>query len=200
MAVGRDLDALLALLTQALDEPDGDLRHAFDGVLEALGHAVPSFCGLTLVLAASRGPVRLSSHDDAHADAPRSSLWVRLGSLADEATEMIVHASVPGAFVDLAADLAWMLGRPLGEIVLDGHLEPGRVASSSLADASSIDQAVGVLLATGWAPDAAERRLDELAAELGGDRAVAARAVLAGLDDPQQGPPAASSRTFCLAQ
>ena len=52
---------------------------------------------------------------------------------------------------------------------------------------------VGVLLATGWAPGPARRRLDELAAELAGDRAEAARAVLAGLDDPQQGPPAASS-------
>lgn len=35
---------------------------------------------------------------------------------------VILYAAKPGAFIDLAADLAWLTGRSLTDFVLDRHL------------------------------------------------------------------------------
>lgn len=182
MSVGPDLDTLLDLLTQTLDEPEADLRRTVDGLLEALGLAVPSCSGLTVRLAGPRGPVQISVQDnDPDGTRPaRSSLWVRLGPT--EATELIVRAGAAGAFVDLAADLAWLLGRSIEEIVLDRHLESEADDVHSLAAATEIDQALGVLLAGGLTPEEAERRLEDLATLFGVEKQGAAQRILAGLD------------------
>ena len=69
----------------------------------------------------------------------------------------------PGAFVDLATDLAWLSGLRLADFVMDEHLtlafEPR--TGEGLIAASAINQAVGVLIGQGHTPDEARRQLEE---------------------------------------
>ena len=98
---------------------------------------------------------------------------------------VVVHlfAGSPGAFVDLAADLAWLTGRPPKDFALDEHLripvpDESRV---SLRASSVINQAVGVLIARGYSPRRADWQLDVQAAHAGTDRHTAAQVILARL-------------------
>ena len=96
---------------------------------------------------------------------------------------MVLYAGAPGAFVDLAADLAWLTARPPSGFVLDEHLaippptQPGTV----LHEASIIDRAVGVLIGRGYTPQRAGWQLDVQAPHAGTDRRTAAHVILAAL-------------------
>lgn len=191
MAVNRDLDATLSLLTETLDQPHIDLGRAFDDFIAAVEQTVASCSGVTVTLNGPTGPVRMSSGSALSDTRPvRSSLWIRLdsGRSPDDEVEMVLYGANPGAFVDLAADLAWLLGRPLEEVMLDRHLEPLASSIRSVIDRSLMDQAVGVLIAGGWAPQEAQVELTQRAHELGVARWEAAQALLAGLDTERPDP------------
>jgi hypothetical protein len=94
-----------------------------------------------------------------------------------------LYAGSPGAFVDLAADLAWLTARPLSDFVLDQHLTiptPSNTGTQ-LHAASIINQAMGVLMGRGHTPEQAHRQLDSQAADAGTDRHAAAQLILAAL-------------------
>jgi hypothetical protein len=44
---------------------------------------------------------------------------------------LVLYAARPGAFVDLAADAAWLTDRPLSSFVLDGHLARYRTGKAT---------------------------------------------------------------------
>jgi hypothetical protein len=96
---------------------------------------------------------------------------------------IVLYAAMPGAFVDLAADLAWLTGRALDDVGLDVDLGP-RIhahATTSLSSLSSIDQALGMLMGQGHTPEEALVELEALATRAGGDRHAAALLLLAAL-------------------
>lgn len=112
---------------------------------------------------------------------------------------LVLYAGSPGAFVDLAADLAWLTARPLSDFVLDQHLTipAGSDTGTQLSAASVINQAIGVLIGIGYTPRQADLRLDSQAAHAGTDRYAAAQLILAtrtggdvepGLRHPLRGP------------
>jgi hypothetical protein len=106
------------------------------------------------------------------------------------AVALILYAGSPGAFVDLAADLAWLTARSLSDFILDQHLTPaaGSLQEGQLRAASAINQALGVLIGRGYTPQQAHGELDTQAAHAGTDRHTAACHILAKIntgDDDQ---------------
>jgi hypothetical protein len=99
---------------------------------------------------------------------------------------LILYAGNPGAFVDLAADLAWLTGRALTEFVLDQHRSPPPVGATpgGLAAASLIDQAIGVLIARGYTLERAHHEIDARAERLSVNRSGSANDILSELNGP----------------
>jgi hypothetical protein len=165
--------------------------HAIDDSLVALvvdlGVAVGSYCGLQLTITQHGFPVVLTAFAESDG-AAATSLRLPL-ALLDPALEVhsqvVFYARTPGAFVDLAADLAYALGvvgtldmgsregvrgdGHRGSIALDADLPPGTRVSglSGLVDLSTINQAVGVMIADGHHPDDAHDTLRRHAAAAG---------------------------------
>ena len=105
-------------------------------------------------------------------------------------TELSVtlYAAAPGALVDLAADLAWLVGCELDAFLLDRHVDHHLVAANphtvaSALTTSVINQALGVLYSRGLTPQQADGELDTRAAATATDRHGAAARILADLTD-----------------
>jgi hypothetical protein len=192
-----DLSTSLIRELQELTASIGGHDHAMDGSLAALiadlEVAVPSCCGLQLTITQDGFPVVLTAFAERE-DIVATSLRLPL-SLLDPALEVqgrvVFYARTPGAFVDLAADLGYALGDPgrMDGESSDGHVRdflrqingdrssieldadlppPTRVSGlSGLADLSTINRAVGVLIANGHHPDDAHDTLRRQAAAAG---------------------------------
>jgi hypothetical protein len=189
-----DLSTGLVTQLQELTISIGVDDHAVDTSLAALvvdlKVAVPSCCGLQLTITQNGFPVVLTSFaelDGSVATSLRLQLWL-LDPALKAASRVVFYARTPGAFVDLAADLGYALGgadtmareqeenhrgnrfgpvdghRP--GIELDADLPPPTRVSglSGLTDLSTINRAVGVLIANGHDPDDAHETLREQAA------------------------------------
>ena len=74
---------------------------------------------------------------------------------------IIFYAGVPGAFVDLAADLSYSLGLPPGTVVLDEDTAAPLSESglTGAAESSTVNQAIGVLIDRGYTPATAGAHL-----------------------------------------
>ena len=109
-------------------------------------------------------------------------------------SQVVFYASTPGAFVDLAADLTYAFAQPPRTPGRDGGssgtaLDPaGRgpaspdgdtFSLSGVAELSTIDRAVGVLIDQGHHPDDAHATLRRDAARAGLEPHVLGRAVVA---------------------
>lgn len=184
-ALQRDLRAL----SDALDLPEGDLLGLVTELAASVRLAVESYLGMSLLIA-STPDLALSVFDDA-ADPPRAltSLFLGLSPPGDVPAEstvlgVVLYARVPGAFVDLAADAQWL--GATGAVRLDEHLPAPTdgAPNTYLEDLSTVNQALGVLVAGGSTLDEARARLDDHARADGATRVAAARRVLAGLDGP----------------
>ena len=118
--------AALAILTEALDEPGTDIAHSLHRLTLDAAAAVTSYLGLSVVVSHSDSPFTVTTlAEGAVAGDIRTSLHLRLpgiGAPEPAAVAIILYAGSPGAFVDLAADLAWLTARPLSEFILDQHL------------------------------------------------------------------------------
>jgi hypothetical protein len=181
------------------------LGGSLEALVADLAVAVPSYCGLQLTITQHGFPVVLTAFAESNG-AVATSLRLPL-SLLDPALEVhsqvVFYARTPGAFVDLAADLAYALGneqdsvdsesgdghggdrlrqvddrRENGRQQADGHrssieldadLPPLTRESgiSGLADLSTINQAVGVLIVNGHHPDEAHDTLRRQAVAAG---------------------------------
>jgi hypothetical protein len=183
------LAATLALLTAALDEPGADVAASMAAFAAEAHAAIGSYLGLTVSISAGAGAVTFTTlADSEQTPAIRASLRMLLPDVASTGADgvgpaLILYAGRSGAFVDLAADLAWLTGRELTDFVLDQQLQlPAQPDGTlTLLTASLIDQAIGVLIGRGYAPDQARRELDTDAARAATDRAGAAARILAAL-------------------
>jgi hypothetical protein len=168
MGLPPSVAAALGLLTDALNDPDGDLH----GTLATLRHdliaTVPSYLGLSITVVSDGHPVTISAfHRNAaerHERSPEgiaSSLWMPLAPfvVAEAGSQLIFYAARPGAFMDLAADLTFALGIHFHQAVFDRHLSAPPAAVSGLQDWSLINQAIGILIDLGHDPTAARDEL-----------------------------------------
>ena len=176
----------LTLLTEALDDPEADIAHSLQVLTLDAAAAIPSHRGLSVVVPHSDPPLTLTVLvDGAVAADVRTSLRFTFAG-QDRPREsstvvIILYAGSPGAFVDLAADMAWLTGRPPSDFVLDQHVTFAAmsVPEGELARASEINQAIGALIGRGYTPQQADWQLDVQAANNRTDRFTAARHILA---------------------
>ncbi len=197
MTIPPGLISELTLLTQALDLPDTDVAETLSRLTADAGTAVDSYLGLSVAIMATTGEFDLTVlAEGATTGQIRTSLLVPLSAPVDpmcvdaspEASiALILYASTPGAFIDLAADLAWLTDRPLTDFHVDEHLTPpaGHTDPTRLQAMSTINQALGVLIGRGATLEQAERRLGARAASAGIDLLAAATLILAGLGQPR---------------
>jgi hypothetical protein len=184
-----ELAASLALLSDALEDPSVDIA-ASTALLSAEARgAVGSYLGMTVIISGDPAVAFTVLTEPGATPQIRSSLRLPLRGdrVGDAGVVFILYAGAPGAFVDLAADLAWMSDRsstePHLELELDRHLHPDALPEGTVTvgEALLINQAVGVLLARGATPEGALRDIDARAARDGTDRATVAAQIVAAL-------------------
>jgi hypothetical protein len=192
-ALAADLD----LLTQALDTAATDTADTITKMTASARSAVESYLGLSVAVNADGTQVHLAVLEDGtEADDIHTSLLIPLSpaivaaTAAVAAVSLILYAGTPGAFIDLAADLAWLTGRDPSEYRLDEHhtLPHDATATTPLRGQSTINQALGVLIGRGFKPADAERELYAQAATTGVDPEMAAAHILANLKPPEPEP------------
>ena len=184
MKISAALAADLGILTAALDEPGTDVLHSLHHLGVDAQAAVPTYLGLSVTVDGSDPPFTFTTFEDGAADNVRTSLRLTLPGVGDgcasPSVALILYAGTPGTFVDLAADLAWLTGRPPSDFALDQHLgvPAGSDAGTSLRAASVINQAIGVLIGRGYTPRQAHSKLDTQADGAGTDRYTTAQFIL----------------------
>jgi hypothetical protein len=187
------LAADLGLLTEALDRPGVDIEATLEQLVLVAAQAIPSYLGLTVSLVTRDDDLAFSTltHENEIAritTSVRIPLGPRRSSPDPEGpgSVLILYASVPGAFVDLAADLAWLTSRALQDVRLDDDVTAASVRhlAPSLSDRSSIDQAIGVLIGRGRTSGEARDELTDLATASDVTLASAACALLASIAPP----------------
>ena len=184
MTISAALAADLGILSAALDEPGADVLHSLHRLGVDAQAAVPTYLGLNVTVDGSDPPFTFTTFADGAADGVRTSLSLTLPGVGEGWTSpsvaLILYARTPGTFVDLAADLAWLTGRPPGDFALDQHLSlpAGSDAGTSLRAASAINQAIGVLIGRGYTPRQAQSKLDTQADGAGTDRYTTAQSIL----------------------
>lgn len=187
MDLSAQLSAALAGLSEALDQPGGDLERQLDSLCAALTHAVPSFIGMTVTLAVDRHEISFTVGTRPSTPRIATSLLIPLNALSatSSASTILFYAAVPGAFVDLAADLSHATRTGLDSFILDGHRSDtfDGLGMTGLEGQSSINQAIGVLIDRGYTPEAALDELHRRAQLDSGKLEHAAEQVLASITD-----------------
>ncbi len=192
LTIPSGLAADLDLLTAALGLPDTNIATTLEALASDAATAVPSYVGLSVRIRTRDGEVELTTLDDASQIAGiTTSLRIPLEAVTSAGADgtplvLILYAAKAGAFVDLAADLAWLTGRPIDDVQLDWDLAGGilRSPAGSLRAQSAIEEAIGVLIGQGRTLDQARVELAGRAAKAGVLLPVAALAVLASISSP----------------
>jgi hypothetical protein len=130
----------------------GELAALLHDFVEDLKLAVPSYRGMSIRFDVTDHEVALSLLESGTGDIATSML-LPLSAVASQhgAGVLMVYASTPGAFVDLAADLSFALRLAPDALMLDQHLEnvPASSRIDGLNEYSTINQAIGVLIDQG---------------------------------------------------
>ena len=189
MDLAAALAADLASLSRALDQPDVDLGAQLQALAADVARAVPSYLGFRFTMSIGRRQLSFAAYTDGQAHSRiASSMMLPLTAVSDphDGSTVVLYAAIPGAFVDLAADLSFALGLDLSADTVDGH----RAAPASgggiegLEPWSDINQALGVLLAQGHTLESAHVELRRRAAQDSGSLHHAAAMVLADATKP----------------
>ena len=196
MQISPAVAADLALLSDALDDPNADIAQSLHRLAADTKLAVASYLGLTITHPTSDGPVVISAFEDGGGpNESRSSLTIELPprssaqAVAPVPITVVLYAANPGAFVDTAADLNWLAGGTTDYPVdrgLPPHADP--VPAHTVRGLSMINQAIGLLIGQGHTPEQARAQIALAADEAGTDRPTAAARLLAVIaplgDDP----------------
>lgn len=186
MNLSTALAAELAMLSGALQEPDGGLERRLETFADDLNHSVSSYLGLTVTIAVDGHEISFSLTERA-GDA-ETSLCIPLPAVAgsEPGSTLVLYAATPGAFVDLSADLAWALGVDQTDLVLDANLAVPMTSDvvSGLREHATINRAVGVLIEDGHTPESARAELRGRAEHDGVTLTASAQRVLDDLPKP----------------
>lgn len=171
MDISTPLATDLRNLLRVLDLPDLDVERSLLALRYDVQLSVASFVGLTLRVGVAGQRVTLTSVDESQLDSIASSLAlpVPMTSSVAPAAELVLYASKPGAFVDLAADVTFALQSPSGEVRIDQHLPRGAIHSGleGVEEMAMVSRAVGVLIGRGLTPEEARDHLDRKALRSG---------------------------------
>jgi hypothetical protein len=196
-ALLRDLFRLASSVDLGLHALDDGLEPSLLALVSDLRSAVPSYLGLDLRMVESGHPVTLTAFLPFADETIVTSIRISLAALGDglaSGSRMVCYAGVPGAFVDLAADLGYALGSPTstdgdrprsagpegngqhevdghrcGAIALDADLPPSTLASgiTGLEELSTINRAIGMLIEQGHTLHDAQAALHRRAVAVG---------------------------------
>ena len=159
----RDLFSDLAVPDPMTGQPV-DLQASLAALTASVKRAVPSYRGLALILVIDEQPVSVISAARGDTSDIATSLCLSLAwvPLLRTDSQITFYASVPGTFVDLAADLALALGSE--SLRLDEDIPSALVSDlTGVRRLSTINEAVGVLIGHGHTPDGAQRELRHMA-------------------------------------
>lgn len=192
MNIPPELAGDLRLLSEVLDGDHPDIGASLSSLASAATLAAPSYLGLSvLVTNPGDAPLRVTTLQDGDDRGPlETSLRFALSGDAASSDgprgiELTIYATQPGAFVDLAADLAWLTGRPHQDFGLDDDLVgPQDGTHISLTAWSTVNQARGLLMGGGLTVGEADAELDARARSEGTSRHRASADLLDGLSSP----------------
>ena len=140
-----------------------ELEKSLTALTEAVKGAAPSYRGLALTLVIDKQPVSVFSAEPGNTSDIATSFRLSLAwvpSLSAD-SRITFYASVPGTFVDLAADLGFALH---SDIRLDEDIPSALVSDlTGVGKLSAINKAVGVLINHGHTPDSAHHELRHMA-------------------------------------
>lgn len=184
-----DFNNLLTELVALTDTVPDQLVAQVFGVLDALGAAVSGPAGLHLRVIHSGQPVTMTL---TLTDRVQTSLRIPLTLLSpthQPGGQIVFYSTVPGAFVDLAADLTHTLHRPSSAsetVALDVDLPagPARSVLTGLDELAALHRAAGVLIDQGHHPDDVHQVLQDRAAAHQMTTLALARQILAGRSRP----------------
>ena len=165
-----------------LTEESVELEKLLTALTEAVKSAAPSYRGLALTLIIDKQPVSLTSAEVGSTSDIATSLRLSLAWIPSlsAGSRITFYASRPGTFVDLAADLAFVLGSE--SLRLDEDIPSALVSDlTGVGKLSAINKAVGVLINHGHTTDSAQRELRHTADAIRSSIQKAAEAVT---DDP----------------
>jgi hypothetical protein len=180
----------LGQLMTDVDEPELDIIRSLDDLARVLRAAIPSYCGLVVHLHRHGQPITLTAYEPQDGPTAVASLrWATARPGSYDETSLTLYASQAGSFVDLAADLSYVLGGPPlhpdrqssdGLVRLDRDLPPpSRVSAITGVEAlTTINRATGVLIDRGTHPQQAMLELARQAAGAGLDPYTYARTLL----------------------
>jgi hypothetical protein len=197
MTISSRAALVLAELTEAFDDPGVNFRRSLSHLGGQVRMAVPSYLGVSLTMTSPRSSTQVEVMDDGIApDGIGSSLMIPATAIlngrdstaatADADIALILYAGVPGALVDLAADLGWLTGLPGSDFALDQHLAGPQSATAE--PNSTFNQAIGVLLGRGETPQQAEVIIAVRAATEGISAQATAAAILREVSERHSGP------------
>lgn len=153
-------------LFSGLAVPDGfteqpvELEKLLTALTEAVKSVAPSYRGLDLTLIIDKQSVSLTSAKVGNTTDIATSLrlWLAWIPSLGTGSRITFYASTPGTFVDLAADLAFVLGSE--SLRLDEDIPSVLVSDlTGVGTLSAINRAVGVLISHGHTTDSAQREL-----------------------------------------
>lgn len=147
------------------DGSDADLRRSMSTLVVSVKRAAPSYSGLAITVVIDDQPVTLTSMEPfTDVSAIVTSLRLSLGWLTSvsSASQITFYAATPGTFVDLAADLNFVIGAV--SLRLDQDL-PARFGSdlTGVNELSAINMAIGILVGHNHTLDSAQRELQRMA-------------------------------------
>lgn len=179
------LAADLALLSAAIQDSDGDLETTLRSFAADLRRSVGSALGLTVTIALDGHEISFTLSERV-AEA-KTSLCIPLPAVAgsEAGSSLVLYAATPGAFVDLAADVAWALALDPSVLLLDQHLAVPMTSDAviGLRGQATINQAIGALIELGHTPESARAELLRRA-DRDGDVTGSAQRVLDGIRAP----------------
>ncbi|MEP7019662.1 MAG: hypothetical protein ABI808_03355 [Pseudonocardiales bacterium] len=186
MDLSAALAADLALLSAAVHKTNGRLEPVLQSLARQLRVAVDSYVGLTITIAADGHRISFTASEPNAIAA--TSLSIPLATVAGSETgsSLVVYATVPGAFVDLAADLAWVLELDPSTFVLDEHLAVPAPSNGvlGLREHATINRAIGALIERGHTPQSARAELQRQAEAESRDIPATAQRILNALSRP----------------
>lgn len=181
MDLSPALAAGLGALSAATQDSGGGLQALMESFLADLREAVGSNLGLTMTIATDGQQINFTVSEQASQAGASLCIPLATVSHSDAGSALVLYAGAPGAFVDLAADLAWALELDLRTLVLDAHLAVPAPTNAviGIPEHATINQAVGVLIERGHTPLSARTELRRHAHTQGGTVHASAQQIMA---------------------